>query len=159
MGFQTQVKVNPAPALAGDFASTNPRASYPAPDSGFVTGAAGVTAGRFAWIEAGGKTILNTGSGKPHGFVPRLQQALITAFLAESGTLIPAGQPVDLMRTGDYFVSVTVANATKGQKAFAKLADGTIQPGAAGATIAGYVETDFVFTRDALIGEVGVITL
>ena len=158
MGFQTQVNVTPAPAVAGDFASSNPRAAVVAPESGFVAGASGVTVGRFAWIDTDGKTLNNTGIGAPDGFIHREQQALISTYLAESGNLIPVGFAVTLMRTGDYYATVTVASAEKGEKAFAKLSDGTMQPGAAGATISGFVETDFVISRPASVGEVAVIT-
>lgn len=159
MGFQKQVNTTPAIGLAGDFATANPRQSYPEPEGGFVAGAGGLTVGRFAWIGSDGVTVLNTGSGAPDGFVHREGQALITAFLAESGNLVPAGLPVTIMRTGDYLATATVAAAVKGNKAFAKLADGTMQPGAAGATISGFVETAFVITRACLVNELATITL
>ena len=89
----------------------------------------------------------------------REQQAFITAFLAESANLIPVGNPVTLMRTGDYYALANVAAASKGQKAFAKLADGTMQPAAAGATVSGFIETDFTISRPAGVGELAVITL
>lgn len=158
-GFQTAVQTTPAIAIAGDFASGNPRAAVVAPEGGFVAGTAGVTVGRFAWIDTDGKSIKNTGTGKPDGFIHREQQALISVYLAETSNVIPAGFPVTLMRTGDYFAGVTVATAEKGEKAFAKLSDGTMQPAAAGATVAGYVETDFTIARGAAVGEVAVITL
>jgi hypothetical protein len=157
--FQSQVNLQQAPAVAGDFASANPRASVVAPEGGFVAGSAGVIVGRFAWIDTDGKTILNTGSGKPDGFIHREQQALISTYLAESSNVIPVGFPVTLMRTGDYYALVTVASAEKGEKAFAKLADGTMQPAAAGATVAGFIETDFTISRAAGVSEVAVITL
>lgn len=158
MTFQTSVNLTQAPAVEGDFASANPRASVVAPESGFVAGAAGVTVGNFAWIQVDGFTVLNTGSGVPDGFVHREQQALITTFLAESGNLVPQGMPVTLMRTGDYFDKATVSGATKGQKAFAKLSDGTMQAGAAGATISGFIETPFVIDQTVLVNELTVIT-
>lgn len=157
--FQSQVNLQQAPAVAGDFASANPRASVVAPEGGFVAGSAGVTVGRFAWIQSDGVTILNTGTGKPDGFIHREQQALISTYLAESSNVIPVGFPVTLMRTGDYYALVTVASAEKGEKAFAKLADGTMQPAAAGATVSGFVETDFTISRAAGVSEVAVITL
>lgn len=159
MGFQTQVNITPAIAVAGDFASANPRASFPAGEAGYVAGAGGITVGTFVWIQSDAKTVLNSGTGKPDGFIHRDQQALISTYLAESGNLIPVGFPVTIMRTGDYYAKATVAAAVKGNKAFAKLADGTMQPGAAGATISGFVETDFVVTRACLINELAVITL
>ena len=159
MGFQTRVNAQQAPAVAGDFASSNPRAACVAPEGGFVAGAAGVTVGRFAWIQSDGKTVLNTGTGKPDGFVHREQQAFITAYLGEASNVVPVGQPVTLMRTGDYFVTATGNSAVKGEKAFAKLADGTVGFEAAGATVAGFIETDFVCTQAAGSGELAVMTL
>jgi len=159
MGFQTQVNAQQAPAVAGDFASSNPRASVVAPEGGFVAGAAGVTVGRFAWVQSDGKTVLNTGTGKPDGFVHREQQAFITAYLGEASNVVPVGQPVTLMRTGDYFATATGNAAVKGEKAFAKLADGTVEFDAAGATVAGFIETDFVCSQAAGSGELAVMTL
>ena len=159
MGFQTQVNAQQAPAVAGDFASSNPRAAVVAPEGGFVAGAAGVTVGRFAWVQSDGKTVLNTGTGKPDGFVHREQQAFITTYLAEASNVVPVGQPVTLMRTGDYFATATGNSAVKGEKAFAKLADGTVEFDAAGATVAGFIETDFVCSQAAGTGELAVMTL
>lgn len=136
-GFQKTVNLTPAPAVDGDFASNNPRTTVVAPEGGFIAGAGGVNVGRFAWVQADGKTLLNSGPGVPDGFVARTQDALITAYLSESGINVPAGFPVTLMRTGDFFAKSTVAAATKAQKAFAKFQDGTMQPAAAAATIAG----------------------
>lgn len=159
MGFQTQVNAQQAPACAGDFASANPRAATVSPEGGFVAGAAGVTVGRFAWIQSDGVTVLNTGTGKPDGFIHREQQALISTYLAESGNLIPVGFPVTIMRTGDYYALATGNPAVKGEKAFAKLADGTMQPAAAGATVSGFIETDFTISRPAGVGELAVMSL
>lgn len=136
MPFQKTVNTTPAPAVDGDFASVNPMASVVAPESGFVAGVGGVTVGRFAWISSDGKTLLNAGQGKPDGYIPRLQTAQIGTYLAESGNNIPAGFPVDLMRTGNFYAKSNVAGSTKGNKAFAKFQDGTMQPAAASATIA-----------------------
>lgn len=159
MTFQTQVNLNPAIAVEGDFASANPRSAFVTQAGGFVAGAAGVTVGRFAWIQADGITVLNTGTGKPDGFIHREQQALISTYLAESSNVIPGGFPVTLMRTGDYFAKATGNAAVLREKAFAKLADGTVEFDAAGATVAGFVETDFVCTRACLVNELATMSL
>lgn len=158
MGFQKQVNRRFAIAVAGDFATANPRASFAGGEDQYVAGAAGATVGRFVWIQADGLTVLNTGTGKPDGFIHREQQALIQEYLGESSNLIPQGWPVTIMRTGDYFATSTVAAATRGQKAFAKLTDGTMQPGAAGTTIAGFVETDFSISSSCALNELAIIT-
>lgn len=158
MGFQQTVNLTPGVAVAGDPATGNPRASYPSPEGGFVAGAAGVTVGRFAWIQSDGVTVLNSGSGVPAGIIMRNEQALITTYLAEDGNVIPQGFPVTIMRTGDYYITATVAAAVRGNKAFAKLADGTMEPGAAGATISGFIETPFSVTEACAIGALAVLS-
>ena len=162
MGFQTQVNLQQAPAVEGDFASSNPRASVVTGEGAFVAGTGGVTIGQFAWVQADGRTVKNSpaaGTPVPDGYIHREQQGLITTYLAESGMIIPEGFPVTIMRSGDYYDKATVAAATKGQKAFAKLTDGTMQAGNAGATIAGYVETPFVISVAAAVNELAVISL
>lgn len=56
--------------------------------------------------------------------------------------LIQPGREVTLMTAGDFWAKTSTA-ATRGQKIFASLTTGQIQTGAAGATITGYVETNF----------------
>ena len=135
--FQTQVNIQPAPAVAGDFASTNPRAMVLAGPGSLVAGAAGVTVGRFAWAVSTGLNNINTGeidaynvvnssgAGVPTGFVHREQQALITAFLGSATQLIPQGLPVILHSAGDFWVKNegTVA-CTAGMKVYANNATG-----------------------------------
>lgn len=127
MAFQNAVNLQQAPAVAGDFASTNPRQAYVSPEGGFVAGAGGVTVGRFAWIQSDGKTVLNTGTGKPDGFIHRENNAMITTYLGEASNVIPVGFPVTVMRTGDYWVTALVSSAVRLEKAYAKFQDGTIQ--------------------------------
>ena len=82
MGFQKQVNSTPAPAVAGDFASSNPRATVDAGQGGLVAGLTGVVVGQFAWVDpADGVTTYNRGTAgvMPAGFVHRDQQGLITA--------------------------------------------------------------------------------
>ncbi len=138
--FQSTVNLQQAPAVAGDFASANPRASVVAPEAGFVAGAGGVIVGRYAWIAADGKTLHSYGTAPnaPDGFVHREQQALISTYLAENSNIIPEGFAVTLMRTGDYFATVTGSTAaTKGATVYATYADGSVTIGSAatGATV------------------------
>lgn len=133
MGFQTQVYQQPNPAVAGDFASANPRSAYLAGAGELVAGAAGVSVGRFAWDVNG--IANNFGIGRPAGFVHREQQGVITIFLAESSMLIPVGLMVTLHNLGDFWAT-SVNAATKGQKVFVSVSDGTIKAGAAGGSIA-----------------------
>lgn len=164
MPFQSaNIQYQQAPGVSGDFASTNPFSSVPAPDGGFVADVTGVTVGLFAWqdpTDTTGREVMNSSlvSIAPRGFVVRANNALITTYLAESSLVIPAGKEVTLIMKGDLFCTVTVATASVGQKAFAKLTDGTMQPGAAGATIVGYVETPFTIQVGGAVGELAVIS-
>lgn len=165
MDFQNQVNTVPAPAVEGDFADHNPRASVIAGPGGLVAGSNGVVVGRFAWMATpndidGTPTVVNnTGSGAPDGFVHRAQQALVTTYLAKAGMTIPQGFGVTLMSSGAYWVKNVGASAnTRGQKAFASTTDGTVKFAAAGATVAGFVETKFVAESVGAAGELVKIT-
>lgn len=148
LGFQRSVNLQQAAAVAGDFASANPRASVVSHEGTLVAGASGVTVARFAWATSAGlvsNTVVSSGntlSNKPTGFVHRRQgAALITAYLGEISNLVPQGFEVTLMATGDYWVPPLVNTALVGQKVFANLGDGTIQCATAGSTIAGFSGT------------------
>ncbi|WAX22783.1 hypothetical protein MAJJADAN_00021 [Pseudomonas phage Amjad_SA] len=145
-GFQQTVQLQQAAAVAGDFASANPRASVVSHEGTLVAGVGGVIVGRFAWADANGK-VTNAGSGKPTGFVHRRQgAALITAYLDETSNVVPEGFEVTLMATGDYWVAHVTSPATVDQKVFASLTTGEITTDAAGATVVGFIETDFFVT-------------
>lgn len=141
MSFQKTVSTQPAPAVAGDFASANPRASVLAGPGGLVAGAAGLTIGRFAWLSMSSvdsndapAVANNNGSGIPAGFVHREQQGLITTYLSESGMVIPAGFQCTLMDIGDFWcVNSGATEATVGMKAYANFADGQVTFAATGA--------------------------
>jgi hypothetical protein len=155
MPFQTQVNLTQAPAVEGDFASTNPRHSLLSTPGGWVAGTGGVTIGRFAWADTTGTILANAGTGAPSGFVRRNLQALITTYLAESGMVIPTGFPVgDVYAGGDFWVKNTGAGAvTVGLKAFASNTTGAIQFAATGATVAGNTETKYFAMTAGAAGE------
>lgn len=160
MPFQKQVHMTQAPAVAGDFASTNPRASLLTIPGGFVAGAGGVNVGTFVWADATGAVLTNSGTGIPAGFVGRTMQALITGFLSESGNNIPQGVGVgDVFRSGDFWATNAGASAvTVGMKAFANLSDGTISFAAPGATVKDCIETKFCAATAGAAGELVKIT-
>lgn len=140
-GFQVAVNLQNPPAIAGDFASANPRRSLPAPPGGFVAGVNGLVIGNFAWVQSDGLTVLNSGSGTPDGFIHNDLEALITAYLGQYGMTIPYGFGATILASGDFYCNTftnTTQNptqSTKGQKAFANVASGLMTPAAAGSSL------------------------
>lgn len=161
LGFQQTVNVNQAPAVAGDFCSTNPRASVLTVPGGFVAGAAGVAVGTFAWVDydATDRLVNNFGIGAPTGFVHREQQALITTYLAQTSNLVPGGFPVTLFDAGDFWVLNSGSNAvTRGMKAYANYATGLVTfaatgSPATGASVTGSIAANATSTFTASIAE------
>lgn len=142
MGFQRQVNLTPAPAVAGDFASANPRASVLAGPNGLVAGVGGVTVGKFAWVKSDDITVQSYGTAPnaPNGFVHREQQALITQYLGEQSMNVPVGFPVTLHDEGDFWAVLTGANAAvRGSAIYATYGTGDVTAVAAatGASVTG----------------------
>lgn len=133
-GFQTSVGANLAPAVAGDFASANPRSTYPAGPGGLVAGSGGVQVGLFAWIvpapvdiDGTGQQVLNSGAlgGYPAGIIPRTQQGLITTYLDNADMGIPAGFALEVLTGGDIWVKNDGSTAAEvGMKCYADNANG-----------------------------------
>jgi hypothetical protein len=145
---QTQVNVQPAPAVAGDFASKNPYWTYDAGPGGLVAGPNGLSVGLFAWVtaphDADGTPSYanNAGTGNVAGFVHRGQQGLIENYLATSSMLIPAGFPVVLMNGGDFWVVNGGSGVAQvGMKAYAAFATGAASFAASGAPSSGGTST------------------
>lgn len=129
MTFQTSVKSQQAPAIAGDFASANPRASVLAGESALVAGANGVTVGNFAWSL--GNVAMSNFQASPAqvGFVHREMNAIITVWLGQSSMTVPAGLPVTLMEAGDFW-GLFAGGATIGQKVYANYGTGALSAAA-----------------------------
>lgn len=133
-GIQTVVNNQPAPAVAGDFASNNPNDySVLAGPGGLVSGPSGVTVGRFQWAVPpddgdGFPAVVNTfGSGPVTGFLAREQQGVISTFLAGSSMSVIPGTEITLYSGGDFWVKNDgAAEAIVGQKAYANFADGKV---------------------------------
>jgi hypothetical protein len=149
--FPSQVQVQPAIGVEGDFCDHNPRSSVDAGPGGLVAGPSGATIGRFAWAtypadgDGAPAFVNNFGGGPVTGFVHRAQQALLTAYLQAYGMLIPAGFQMALMSSGGFFAKNAGATQCQvGYKAFANILNGsvsfapagTIPGGASGATSA-----------------------
>lgn len=138
MSFQTAVNAVPAPGIAGDFASTNPRKNALAGPGGFVAGAAGVACGFFAWADPATYSILNNfGSGKPNGFCHNAHNALITTYLGEATLVVPAGLPFgELFDAGDFWIKNPTGNAViPGQKVYVNTSTGAPSAFAATGTL------------------------
>lgn len=148
-GFQTAVNLYNPLAVAGDFASSNPRATVLAEEGALVAGPGGVTVGKFAWVSNGVVTNYATHANGPDGFVHRDQQGLITQYLQDASMLIPQGFPVVLHNAGDFFAvnKGPVASAI-GQNVYASEADGSIYTGSApsGASATGSIGATFTAT-------------
>lgn len=145
---QSQVNVVQAPAVEGDFASSNPRQAYVAGPGGLVAGPDGVIVAHFAWAvnpddgDGAPATVYSHGVGLPSGFVHREQQGLITDYLVSSGMRIAKGFGVTLMIGGDFWVKNTGATAAyPGMKAYANFADGAAAFAATGTPTAGGTAT------------------
>jgi hypothetical protein len=144
-GIQTSVNTLQSPAVEGDWCDSNPRYSVDAGPFGLVSGAAGLTIGRFAWLDptaldANGYPSLanNFGFGSPAGFVHREQQAQIVTFLADSSMLIQPGNNITLTSAGGVWARNNGASEAQfGMKAFADLATGRVSFAAAGTVFGG----------------------
>jgi len=148
--FQTRMNILPPVAVAGDFASQNPRAAcLSASGFAYVAGPNGVLVGSFVWADSTDTLLSNSGTGAPRGFIAREQQAMLEQYLQSNSMIIPAGFPAIPYNQGDYW-GLTNSPATVGQKVFASLADGSISTAAAGSTIAAATSTASSIAGDVL---------
>lgn len=146
-GIQTQVGVIQAPAVAGDWASGNPRSFYTGGPGGLVAGPSGVTVGQFAWAQwigaadadAAPTVVANSfngfpfgsvgggGANAPTGFIHRQQQGLNTTYLLDASMTVPQGFSIALCTAGDVWVVNSGSGyAQVGMTAFADYLTGKI---------------------------------
>ena len=157
MAFQTHVNRYQAPGIPGTFASNNPSYSAVGGENQYVACENGVLIGRFGWTDANGR-IANAGGSAPLGFILHSDMKGVMYDIRDRASMaVPAGRPVTLMQTGDFWATTGTA-ATVGQKVFAKLADGTLVTGNAGATVDGAIETKFYVATAGAVGETIKIT-
>ena len=107
--FQNQVYIQPAQAIPGDFASSNPMVYQLSSTGTMIADAFGVMVGHFAVLNPTG-TVTSVPGAAPDSmsricFVHREQNAQIVTYLAESGFTIQPGQAVSGFSTGDFFVT------------------------------------------------------
>jgi hypothetical protein len=140
-GFQQQVYSQPAAAVAGNRASSNPIATFSAGPGGLISGVGGVTVGKFAWVyppddpNGGYQVALPTSLAPggsptvvPAGLVPNDQQAQNSPFLSNAGMTILQGYQMYLVTQGDWWVvnagaTVPIPNYSK---AYAAVSDGSV---------------------------------
>lgn len=112
MGFQNKINLKPAIGWHGDFASVNPRVSLLSNDENqngaYQVGDGGVKAGSFVWVDAGGVTVSNSGSGSPDGFVGREMTGITVQYLQENSMAIPKGFMVTVYERGEFYVELPV---------------------------------------------------
>lgn len=144
-GFQRTVNQQPSPGVVGSFASANPFVTYTTGPGGLIAGAAGVGVGRFAYasFQADGSERADNSSflvaaGQDRAgaimFVANEQQGHFTGYLAESGLAILPWQAMEGFTRGDFWCQMLSA-ATRNQKVFANLIDGTAQAQDAGTVV------------------------
>lgn len=139
MAVQKAVGIRFSLGVPGEFAS----------DNNYITTVVGMTAetavnvGGFAWRGSDeNKVKLAAGlTTKPLGLVVRDIVYPIPGY-SEATLAIAIGGNVTVAKKGDFFVK-TLTNASIDQKVYASPTDGSIKTGATGATITGYVETDY----------------
>lgn len=164
--FQKEINAQPAPAVKGDFADANVRATVIAGPGALVAlgqqtvGATVVDrypiVGNFAW----GNQVTGFASSRYFGetvaklgFVHRENQAVITPFLAEQEMRLAQGLPVTLMNQGSFWAQFAAAAAV-GQKVFANYRDGSVYAanGGTSTTVASAM-------TGSIVGATGVLTV
>lgn len=152
-GFQTTINQRPALGVQGDKATLNP-CVY----TTFNPLAEGpVVVGTFVWTGTEANLAKNSGTGQPLGIVERNLSYWNYNIIEGASLAAPDGSNLQVARKGDYYTT-SKTTATRGQKVFATLADGTIQTGAAGATIEGAIETPWTVDEGGAAGDLIVIT-
>lgn len=154
--MQTQVYLNTAAGVPGQKASFNPVVYYPL--NLLAEGA--VRAGQFVWpgsdpeLQAAGQ---GDESALPLGLVERNVVYPNLDPLAAGSLDIPESAALAVAVKGDYWVVSTTA-ADPGNKAYAKIADGSIAAAPAGQTMTGYVETPWTVRTSASAGQTIIIS-
>ncbi len=138
MSFPRAVNVQPAIAVAGDFASANQnKYSVIAGVGAFIAGPAGLTVGAFAWADPTYTFLNSFGTGAPTGFIARegLRADIITPGpgFPDSSQTILGGSYVSAFSRGDFYVINNGGAATAiGQTCYALNNSGLASFGAAG---------------------------
>lgn len=122
MSFQQTINRDIPRAVAGDFASTNPRFAILAGESALRT-AEPITVGRFAYADVDtGLVYANYAAGRVIGFVHRNNQAVANPGQSAS-MIVPAGKETALFFKGDFY-TVFTTDVVAGEPVNAKEAGG-----------------------------------
>lgn len=160
MGFQTSVDIYRGSGQVGHPANSGHMIeSFSGGPGSFRADEDGVTIGSFVFQSATENLVTNVAvnaTDKPLGFVQNLAQGRID-YGESYSMLIPGGREISPKVRGTFWaLSSTVA--TVGQKVFASIKDGSIATGAAGATVADHVETNYYVTHGAAVGDLIIIS-
>lgn len=136
--FQKSIYRYPAKGIQGDKVDLNPCIYL----TGNPLADGPVVAGTFVWATNKGASNNSTTALAPLGIVERVQAYYNYDILSGATMVIPDGNPLNVIVKGSLYVT-TLTAATRGQKVFAVLADGTIKTGAASSTITDAMETDW----------------
>lgn len=160
MAFQESVGIYRGVGQVGHPASSSPIIAAAGGPGAFKSAAAGVNIATFVFRDAADpKVVTNvapTSTTKPVGFIQNLAQAII-GYGQSASMLIRGGVEVSPKVGGDFWVKSSTV-ATVGQKVFASVTTGAIATGAAGATVAGFVETDWYVSQGAAVGDLVIIS-
>lgn len=103
MTFQKTLNRDPAAAVAGDFASINPRQNMLAKGGDALRTSDVITCGQFAFADlTTGLVYSETAAGRVPGFVHRTAQGAVP--LGQDSTFVyPIGREIALFAGGDFF--------------------------------------------------------
>jgi len=158
MAFQQTLNRDPSRAVAGDFASTNPRNAMLAGEGSLRTAAA-ITVGYFAFADlATGLVYPANAAGRRVGFVHRNNQAIVPLGQAAS-MVVPAGRETVLFTDGDFYC-VLGGDSTVGAAVYADPVTGapTLAADNGAVTPVPNIATGFIAAEAKTAGELVKIT-
>lgn len=160
MPFQSEVKIYRGVGQVGQPASASPIVAFAGGPGAFRADKDGVMIASFVFRSAPGSKMLTNKApsedAKPLGFIQNLAQAIIN-YRESQSMKIASGVEVSPKVAGDFWAKSSTV-AVEGQKVFASLTDGSIATDAAGATVAGHVETEWTVSQGAAIGDLIIIS-
>lgn len=150
---QTTVSLLQPIGTPGQRVNLNPLNVVAAPNGGHRAGAAGLAVGAFAWADpsdTSGRTLLNSGSGSPLGFLHKARTGVIVKWLAKSTPGLLPGQEAAIYNGGDFYATVGgTAAVTSGSQVYADPTTGAV----CASSSKGAVPTNFTFTSGGNVGE------